>query len=157
MLEFKLYYWFDFNFALSLVLASAKHNYTSDVTGRVDVNMFRLGLELRYYFDTQDAAAGVTFANPHLIGGIGSYTKTQSVPEGATQTTVTGDQDASFGFCLGFGLEFPIVHRKSYFALEGKFHMVSFRDTNTALFANDGIPDQSGGFYTVGGNILFTW
>ena len=35
----------------------------------VDVNLALLGAALRYYFDTKDLSAAVSFANPYIVLG----------------------------------------------------------------------------------------
>ena len=154
MFDFKVHYWFDFNFALDLGFFTASHFFNTTVQnlGHVDVSMLHVGLDIKYYFPTKNLSAPITFANPYLAVGAGSYTKTQSSNSQQTQ-----DQDTSVGICLGAGLEFTLSPRKTYFEIEGKVHLVSFRDTYTTIFQTISINDMTGNFYTVSGNVLFTW
>lgn len=161
--EARVHYWFDFNFALTLGIYSAKHQYTglknttsNDTTrSKHDVNIFRFGAELRYYFDTRDATAPVTFAGPFLIIGVGSYAKSENSLEDAGVVF----KDNALGLSLGAGLEFPLKPRKSYLNLETKFHSVSFNDTGLPIMTANGraVPDSSGLLFTVMASVLFTY
>lgn len=148
--DFKVHYWFDFNLALDLAMHTANQYYVVN-SSNTEVNMLRFGLDLKYYFDTKNLSAPVSFANPYVLLGAGSFTK--------TETTSTGDStpDSSFGISFGAGLEFVVSPRKTFFAIEGKFHSVTFKDTHLATYRSQGIPDLTGLFYTLTGNFLFTW
>ncbi len=156
LIDLKVHYWFDFNLAMALNIYIASHSFeTSAKNGtHVDVNMLHFGLDFKYYFDTKNLSAAVSFANPYLQAGGGAYSKTQS-----SQIPDNPDSDTGLGVCFGAGLEFAIVPKKTYFEVEARYHMVKFKDTSTALFAEEpnNLPDLSGGFYTVNVNLLFTW
>ncbi len=155
LIEFKLHYWFDFNFALDLGFHLAPHFYetTSDRGGHVDVNLVRIGLNGKYYIDTRNLSSAISFANPFLTLGFGAYTQTKT----AYSQGATPDADTGLGFSTGFGLEFPIRPRKSYFQIEGKYHMVTFNDTYSSVFSESGLADLTGPMYTLQTNFLFTW
>ena len=158
----RVHYWFDFNFALTLGIYSAKHEYTgykgtsgSSTTQKNDVDIFAFGSELRYYFDTRDSTAPVTFAGPFLIFGLGSYSKSEndvSAPGAVLK-------DTSMGLSFGAGLEFPLKPRKSYLNLETKFHAVSFNDDGLSVTSSGGkvIPDSRGMLFSVLASVLFTY
>jgi opacity protein-like surface antigen len=156
-IEFKLHYWFDFNFALTIDVNSVTHSFTdpNQAIGHTDVNIVHLGLELKYYFDTKDLSSTVSFANPYIIAGVGPYTKTQ------TSAGVAGSSsDTSIGLDLGAGLEFAVSPKKVYFEFEGRVHIVNFQDTFSTEFSAPnagGIPDLTGQFITLTGAVLFTW
>lgn len=158
----RVHYWFDFNFALTLGIYSAKHQYTGFVTGtsgavtdKNDVNFFEFGSELRYYFDTRDSTAAVTFAGPFLLVGVGSYSKSQ------TNTASPGvtDKFSTFGLSFGGGLEFPLRPRKTYLNLEAKAHAVSFDNDalSVTTTGNKVVSDTSGMLFTFMASILFTY
>lgn len=153
--DFKVHYWFDFNAALDLNIYFVSHRY--DVAGStpdsVNVSFNRLGLDFKYYFDTKNLSAPISFANPYLLLGAGSYSKA----EYSTTSTET-KSDNAFGVCFGGGLEFPIKYRKLYFTVEAKYHLPSFKDVGDAVFkSSNGIADLSGNFYTTIGSLLFVW
>lgn len=156
----KVHYWFDFNFALDINFIYSQMYFITDNTspvypaGRYDANIIRLGLDLKYYFDTKNLSAAISFANPYVLVGIGSFTKTISADQG--QGTATSSE-TSVGFDGGVGLEFALKPRKVYLTTEARIHMVSFPDNNTAAFKNQGIGDLHGNFYTFVMGILFTW
>lgn len=158
----RVHYWFDFNFALTLGIYSASHQYTgfkgtsgSSNSQKNDVNIFEFGSELRYYFDTRDATAPVTFAGPFLLVGVGSYQK--------SETDITApdsvDKHSALGLSFGGGLEFPLKPRKAYLDLETKFHAVNFEGDSLAVTTSTGktVKDSSGMLFTVMASVLFTY
>lgn len=159
--ELRVHYWFDFNFALTLGIYSAKHQYTGKkedadtASTKHDFNLFKFGAELRYYFETRDATAPVTFAGPFLIVGLGNYSKS----ENDITDPASLQKDSALGLSFGAGLEFPLRPRKSYLNLETKFHAVSFNDTGLPITTVSGntIDDTSGMFFTVLASVLFTY
>ena len=153
--EFRFHYWFDFNFALSLGFSTVHHTFDGQVPlgGINDANMTWVGTECKYYFDTTNASSGLTFAAPHLLLGFGSYTRSQT-PQSIPDAT---DKDSRFGVDTGAGLEFPIKAKKAYFALDGRFNWVQFKDSGYTGLSSFGIPNLKGYFYTVTGSLLFTW
>ena len=155
MVEVKVHYWFDFNFALDLGFFSASHSFEgTSREGHVDVNMIHLGVDLKYYFDTKNLSAPISFANPYLLAGGGPFTKTSNFGNGGV-----ADQDSAVAFNFGAGLEFAIKPRKAYFELEGKMYFVKFKDSGSTAYkdAPRGIPDLGGNFYTLTAAVLFTW
>jgi hypothetical protein len=152
--DFKVMYWFDFNFALELGLTSVQHFYDSTVRGHADISLNRVGLDLRYYLPMEDLSAPITFANPYLVVGGGTISKTESLRD-----TGVVENDTGLGLTLGGGLEFTVSPRKAYLGLSARYHLVTFKDTYTSEFQGESIPvtDLTGGFYTVMGSVLFTW
>ncbi len=153
--DFKFHYWFDFNFALDLGFYTASHYFDSTSPaqlGHYDTNLFSVYLDVKYYFTTTNLSAALSFANPYILLGVGSFTKTQTNP-----TVGTPDVDTSLGLNAGAGLEFILSPRKTYFEIEAKIHVVSFKDTYTSNFTSMNLPNLTGNFYTVMGSILFTW
>lgn len=144
----RLHYWFDFNFALQMEFSTASHSFV-DGSDSVDVSITRLGIDFKYYFDTRNASAAVTFANPYVLFGGGNYSKNE-----AQLGTETVDERDKFGFNFGAGLEFPISHKKSYLALEGKYHIVPYEDRASRVA---GLEDLEGNFYSFAAHVLFTW
>lgn len=159
--ELRVHYWFDFQFALTLGIYSAKHQYTgkqqdADTTEtKHDFSLFKFGAELRYYFETRDATAPITFAGPFIIFGAGNYSKS----ENDVKDPGTIQKDTALGLIFGGGLEFPLRPRKSYLNLEAKFHAVSFNDSGLPVETSSGkiIPDTSGMFFTMLASVLFTY
>jgi opacity protein-like surface antigen len=154
-INFRLHYWFSFHVALDLGLTNSSQYYQDTSTigrGHVDVNLMNIGMDLKYYFDTKNLSAAISFASPYLLAGVGTYSKTENsiVQQGS-------DSDTSLGLALGGGIEFAISPRKFYFSIEGKINVVSFKDTYTQVFSKVGLPNLTGNFYTATGNLLFTW
>lgn len=164
-LEAKVIYWFDFTTALVMSLGTSKHSFTGIIDGdtvatKNEVSLFKIGADIRHYLNTKDHSAPLTFSNPYLVVGAGSYKLTQSQVGGDTPFT-----DHSFGFNVGGGFEFIVKPKKTYFNLEAKLHSVSFSNTSTdvglsgAKDANGKQPslNAEGMFFTITGSILFTW
>ncbi|MBS1961474.1 MAG: outer membrane beta-barrel protein [Bdellovibrionales bacterium] len=158
----RVHYWFDFNFALTLGIYSASHQYTgfkgtsgSSNAQKNDVSIFEFGSELRYYFDTRDATAPVTFAGPFLLVGVGSYQKSESDISAPDSV----DKHSALGLSFGGGLEFPLKPRKAYLDLETKFHAVNFEGDSLAVTTSTGktVKDSSGMLFTILASILFTY
>lgn len=153
LIDVRLHYWFDFNFALQLGFSTVQHNFDTFNTGNVvTVSMSRLGVDLKYYFETKNLSSAVTFAGPYVVLGGGSYQKSEN--NSGTEGT---DDDAAFGINAGAGLEFLISHKKAYFDLQAKLHSVNFEDRFDGSFRSAGINDLTGLFYTFTGSVLFVW
>jgi hypothetical protein len=148
--DLKVHYWFDFQLAVNLGIFLASHTF--DNSGINRVRLIGYGADLKYYFDVRNASAPLTFSNPFLIAGIGSINKTETSP-----TSVSTDVDSTFSVNFGGGLEFPIVYKKTYFILEARYHTQNFNDSIDTSFQSRGIPDLTGGFFTLMGHFLFTW
>jgi hypothetical protein len=153
--DFKLHYWFDFNLALDLGITTAQQFYQLDIGSnnfqRVDVNLFSGVIDVKYYFDTKDLSAPITFSNPYLIAGVEAISKTE-----LNSSQGTTDLDSSIGATGGAGLEFAITPRKFFFTIEGKVHYAVFKDTSRSV-SSLGLSDLTGPWFTFTGNILFTW
>jgi hypothetical protein len=148
--DLKVHYWFDFQLSMNIDVFFASHTY--DFNGTNDVRLMGYGVSLKHSFDVRNAAAPIAFSNPFIVAGIGSISKTET-----TITSSTVDTDSTFSVNFGAGLEFPITHKRTYFILDGRYHTQNFLDTNDTVFNSKGIPDLTGGFFTVSGSILFAW
>lgn len=153
--DFRIHYWFDFNFAMDMGFYTSPHKFDAGplLGGPNDVRVTAIILNLKYYIETKNLSSGITFVNPYFLGGVGSYTKTQTPRDAPTAV----DKDTKFGMGLGGGLEFALNPRKVYFGLEGKIHHVPFKDNSYDGLKNQGLADLSGMLYTFSGNFLFTW
>jgi hypothetical protein len=155
--DLKVHYWFDFNVAIDLQYFTAPHFYETvrPINDRVDVTMARLGIDVKYYFDTKNLSAAISFANPYVLFGAGSFSKTEtSLIQGGEPAN-----ESTLGISGGFGLEFAIRPRKTYFYFEGKISSANFKDTSTTT-QKDGDPDLEdlrGLFYNLAAGFLFTW
>lgn len=159
-LNFKLLYWFDFNFALSLGIENSKHAYDIQPDGLTFVNLFRFVPQLYYYFDTHNLSAPLTFIGPHLIVGGGLYKRSDNIGAG-NGSTITGNitqEEQAIGFNTGFGLELTIKPKRTFIDIQGVMHFVSFNDQYDNRFARTaGIPDKRGNWVSGNITLLFTW
>ena len=156
---FRIDYWFDFQFALRIEVENSKHNYNFQPDGPTDVNLFRTLIQVKYYFDTRDLSAPITFIGPHLILGGGFYQRTDNVGSGSADASTANSvqQQNSFGFNFGAGLELTLKPKKTYLQLEATVHMVSFGDDFDPKFAPVGIPDRTGNWMQAMIGIEWTW
>lgn len=154
LIDIKVHYWFDFNMAMDLGFNFSTHSYETTVpsSDHFDVGMNWVGADIKYYFDTKNVAAPIAFANPFILLGVGSFSKSET-----SANTGSINNDSAFGLTVGGALEFVISPRKSYFQLEGKVNLVTFKDTSTSIYTSAGIEDLSGPFYSITGNFLFTY
>ena len=152
LISVKMHYWFNFNFAIDLELANASHFFIDTDSSTVDVTLLMLSSHLKYYINTSDLTAAVTFASPYLVFGGGAFTKTEFSP-----TSGNEDIDSKFGVTLGAGLEFVASPKEVYIAIEGVVSFVNFEDRNTTDFSGQGVSDLGGAFARVSANVMFTW
>lgn len=148
--DFKIHYWFDFQTSLVMNLMFANHSFNYN-NQTADVNLLGYGIDIKYAFDVKNSSAPIAFSNPYVFIGAGALSKMQTSSSGSAT-----ESDGSFSFNLGGGLEFPIVLRKTYFLLEARYFTQNFYDSNEDIYAPRA-PDLRGGFFTVGGHLLFTW
>jgi hypothetical protein len=154
VIDFRVHYWFNFNMAMDMGFFNAPHNFFAKNQGdAVDVKLFQVGINIKYYFDTKNLSAPISFANPYVLLGGGAYTKTESSVSAQTQTPET-----TVGIGFGGGLEFAIKPKKVAFSIESKIHFVTFKDTYLDKYkTSNSLPDLTGFFYTLTGSVLFTW
>lgn len=153
--ELKVHYWFDFNLAMDLGFYTTSHFFEASdgMGGHFDVAFKRIGMNLKYYFDTQNAGSAITFASPYVTLGIGQFFKDQT-----SAKVTTTDTDNSLGYSFGGGLEFVMSPRRSYFTIEAKVHLVNFKDTYSSTYKSiTGANDLTGALYSTTASILFTW
>lgn len=153
-LALRLHCWLNFHLAIQLGYSNSSFSYSvADGTQNFNVGFSSLTADLKYYFDTRDSSAAITFAHPFLVAGIGNYSKSET--ESTLQTT---DSDSTIGIGVGGGLEFAISQKRTYLVLEGKVAFANFKDTNSdKYFDSDGLEDLSGMFYQGTVHFLFTW
>lgn len=150
VLDANLIYFFDFRLAGQLGINSANHAFTAAPEGLVEVNLFKVNLDLKYYFDTQNYAAAVTSANPYLIGGISEVYRTQTF-----QDFDTTSKDNSISLSAGAGVEFALSPRKSALGIEGRYHQFYFKDRQAQTYLAAGVPDTTGPMYSFLTHIIF--
>jgi hypothetical protein len=152
-IDLRLHYWFNFNVALDLGGYYASHFYSSTAGKRIDVSMLSIQGSVKYYFDTRNLSAPLTFASPYLLAGFGSYTKIETLSTDASQVS-----ESTVGFNVGAGLEFVIKPKTVYFSIENRWHFLRFSDTGSQAYeASLGLVDLTGFFWTLTGGIVFTW
>lgn len=157
--DFNLDYWFDFQFAMRLVVENSKHTYDLAPDGLTPVNLLRVSAQVLYYFDTRDLSAAITFVGPHVILGGGFYQRTDNIGAGSGNSVTANsiNTQTAFGFNAGLGLELTLKPKKTYLQFEAVGHFVQFGDQYDQRFVQDGIPDRSGIWITTTVGIMWTW
>lgn len=158
--DFRINYWFDFNFAMQIDIQNSKHKYDIAPDGLTDVNLFRTLFQVKYYIDTRELSAPITFVSPHAIVGGGFYRRTDNIGSGTSDPTVanTTENVNAFGFNFGVGFELTLKPKKTYLQLEGLMHLVQFRDQYDKRFDKTAdIPDKTGSWITAGVSVIWTW
>ncbi|MBU6375091.1 MAG: outer membrane beta-barrel protein [Bdellovibrionales bacterium] len=151
--ELKLNYWFSFDFALEMGVSSSNFFLPLNNNESRDINILRVGLDLKYYIPVQNLSAPLTFANPFFTLGFGNLRKSEKIE---AEEAVNVDSTVALDF--GAGLEFTLNPRRTYFYLSGKYHLSRFADSSTTKFqASDGIDDLSGHLFDFTMGFLFTW
>ncbi len=158
-LDFRLQYWFDFNFALTLGLQNSKHSYDIEPDGLTSVNHFRTIAQVVYYLDTHNMSAPLTFIGPHFMVGGGLYRRTDNIGSGnaTSNTTPTIQEESVMGFNAGLGIELTLKPKRTYLQFETLMHFVNYNDMYDPKFASEGIPDKTGYWYSFSAVLLFTW
>jgi hypothetical protein len=150
VLDFRLLYFFDFRLAGQVGMNSANHAFTAEPSGYVEVNLFRLNLDLKYYLDTKSYGAALTTMNPYLIAGYSQVYRTQ-----VFQTANSVQKDNNSALSGGLGFEFALKPRKSSIGVEGRYHQIFFKDRYDQLYLPSGLPDTTGAMYSLTTSVLF--
>jgi hypothetical protein len=144
VLDFRLIYFFDFRLAGNIGISSASHAFNAAPNGSVEVSIFRVNADLKYFFDTKNVGAAITSANPYVIAGISQTFRTQ-----AFQSHNTIEKDNALAVSGGFGMEFALKPRKTSIGIEGRYHSIFFKDRYSDQYAPSGIQDTTGPMYSM--------
>ncbi len=152
VLDFRLLYFFDFRLAGQLGISSASHAYVDaeDENAVVNISLFRINADLKYYFDTKNVGAAITMANPYAILGVSRVMRTQNFT-----SDQTSDSDSAMAVSVGAGMEFALKPRKTSLGVEGRIHQMFFKDRYEDDFATSGIPDRTGNMYSIITSVIF--
>lgn len=144
---------------MTLNVQNSRHSYDIQPDGLTEVNFFRTLLQVKYYIDTKDLSAPITFVGPHLIGGGGFYQRTDNIGSGSGNATVAGTvvTNQTFGVHFGGGLELTLKPRKTYLDFEFLGHFVQFSDQFDSKFSDAGIADRTGIWMTAVVALMWTW
>ncbi len=126
-----LSYFFDLRFALQFSYMTGSHGLAissggTKVTGDAKINS--IGVDIKYYFNTQNVTKGLAQFNPYLLGGFSSVSR-ESNTAGQTEF----GKDSAMAFDAGAGIEFPIMRNEMYLGAQALYQLVSFKDENTEL------------------------
>lgn len=155
--NFSLIYFMDFQNAFVMGMAYSRHvafidstvsGSKSELLGAIDTSFLRPYFGFRYYLDTSDLGTALTYSNPYFIGRVEYWYHTNKFPD---NPTLEDESQGALGTGVGFGLEFPIELKKTYFNIEFLYHTVNFFDKYSSDYNR--VPDND---QTTAGNPLST-
>lgn len=131
-----LSYFFDLRFAMQFSYMSGSHGInvkgpTQTATG--DSSISSIGIDFKYYINTQNVTKGLAAVNPYLLAGLSSVSR-ESTVDGQPEFS----KDSAMAFDAGAGVEFPIMRNKMYFGGQVLYQLVNFKDENTELTLDNG-------------------
>ena len=142
-----LSYFFDLRFALQIHFLTGDHkiDYTSKQGTKISGNagITSIGLNLKYYINTQNVTRGLAQLNPYIVGGFSQVYRTATV---ADQEAFS--KEGAMGFDIGAGFEIPMMRNKMYFGGQLAYQLVTFKNENTELKLTNGT--ESTGVYPTG-------
>ncbi len=128
-----LNYFFDFRLAFSLSYLTGLHAVTIKTetpnTYEGNLTLSSINLDFKYYINPQNLTKKIAFLNPYVIGGFSQNTRTYSLANISDNF-----RDSVFGFDAGFGIEIPIMKKKSFVGLQWNYYAVSFADESKKIF-----------------------
>lgn len=149
--DIKVHYWFDFQFAMAMGIWFATHTFDYNNSANT-AKLTGYYVDLKYYFDVRNASSVITFANPHLLLGVGAISKTET----RSAASFAPGSDSTLSMSFGAGFEFPVSYKKTYFIIDMRYWTQSFQDTDSDQFTQR-VADLQGGFFTLMGHLMFTW
>ncbi len=150
VIDFRLIYFFDFRLAGQIGISSASHAFNAEPSGAVEVSLFRLNADLKYYFDTKNMGAAITTANPYMVAGFSQTYRTQ-----VFQTENSVEKDNAFAVSGGLGMEFALKPRKTSIGVEARYHQIFFQDRNENQYLPSGLEDLTGPMYSLITSLIF--
>ncbi len=138
---FTLMYFLNFQNVFIMGFEHSRHFYVIDTflngspnqrLGVVTQSFLRPFFGFRYYIDTQDLGTAITYSNPYFVGRVEYWHQTTKYED---FTNRDDEKDGGIGSAFGFGLEFPIEIKRSYFNVEFLYHIVDFADKFTQDYA----------------------
>lgn len=145
VLGISLSYFFDLRLAMTLGLMTSDHSAkikTTNQTYTGSVGFNEVNLHLKYYLSTQNMVKGFADLNPYVVGGFSQVTRSYSIAElqEDSRETITSTD-------LGFGIEVPIMRRKSFFGVQAIYHYTSFVDENKGFINSQPLLNKIDGDY----------
>lgn len=129
-----LSYFFDLRFAMQLQFLTGDHKFSFNSNGnnvRGNVSLTNIGLNLKYYINTQNVTRGLAQFNPYIVGGFSQVYRT------ATAAGVDAfSKEGALGFDIGGGIEWPVMRNKMYLGAQANYQLVSFKDENSEIVIN---------------------
>lgn len=145
------------------------NGYRNTLINYVETSLLRPYFGMRRYLDTSDLGTALTYSNPYFTGRVEYWYQTNRFGE----ESVNQESGGSIGTAVGFGLEFPIEIKRSYFNVEFLYHMTNFFDRATTDYiqipagtpnhdfnqfpSKYGYDDLTGSVYSIFFNYVISW
>ncbi len=130
-----LSYFFDLRFAMQISFVTGDHALLIDVTDPViqgNVGLTSIGIDLKYYMNTQNVTKGLAELNPFLVAGFSQNYRTLTV----SGSSVFAKDDA-LGLDIGIGIEIPILSNKMFFGIQAMYQLLNFDDETQEILDTD--------------------
>jgi hypothetical protein len=153
-------YFMDFQSAFGLGFEYSKHYMAINVPtvtfkdngpGRIQINMLRSFFFYRYYVDTSDLGTAITYSNPYIVARLEYWNHTNKFMDRPERGS---DTRGAIGGAMGFGLEFPIKMKESYFGMELLYHKVQFGDVYDDYYVPIKASDSGQGYDSLKGDVI---
>jgi outer membrane protein W len=134
-----LSYFFDLRMALQFSYLTGSHGFklvpiAAGTTVIGEAKMSSVGIDMKYYFNTQNVTKGLAAFNPYVLAGFSSVSR-ESNRVGQTEFST----EKAFGFDAAVGVEFPVGSRNDmYLGLQAMYQLVNFKNESTPLTAGGG-------------------
>lgn len=141
-----LNYFFDLRFSMQLSFLTGDHtiNFISPAKTQVigTAAITAIGIDLKYYLNTQNVTRGLGRFNPYLIGGFSQVYRT------ATIAGISAfSKEGALAFDIGAGIEIPMMRNKMFLGFQTSYHLVNFKDENSEIHLAGG---EETGIYPTG-------
>jgi hypothetical protein len=131
-----LSYFFDLRFALQFSFVTGDHTFSFKAPDGVHtggIGMQNLGIDIKYYLNTQNVTKGLAQFNPYILIGISEIYRTIN----SSDTSAYG-KDSATGFDVGAGIEIPMMKNKMFWGAQGMYQLANFSDANTEITTQSG-------------------
>lgn len=147
-----LSYFFNLRFAVQFSYIFSQHRMSILPPGpqgqnfdpiKGNISSSSIGIDLKYYFNTQNVTRGLADLNPYIIGGFSQNFRTFIF-----ENEIAVAKDDATGIDLGFGIEVPIADNHMYVGLQFMYRKVDFPTENQQFFDGNISPNPTGVFIT---------
>lgn len=128
-----LNYFFSLHFALEFAYLTGDHPFYVDLPAPAShtgtTNVSDLGINVKYFFNTDNVTKGLADLNPYLKVGFSQITRVQAF---ANEDGIAHPDEAQ-GINFGAGLEIPMMKNKMFFGLQFSYQVITFPEENIEI------------------------